>query len=416
MVIDGREGESTTRAGGHALVELLGLAVGAIAGHRLRSALSMLGIAVGVASVILLTSIGEGTRVYLISQMTQFGTHIVVVSPGKSQTLGVPGALGGTTHPLSIDDAVALSRLPEVEAVMPLIFGQARVAAGQRGRSVLIYGATPELPKVWQYPVRQGAFWPAGDLRRAAPYVVLGPTLAAELFDDAQPLGQFVRIAGRRFRVVGVMEAKGRFLGIDLGDTAFVPVASAKQMFDLPELNEIDVAYSASMPVERVVEALRSTLMRRHGGEEDFTILTQDAMLDVFGNIMDVITGAVGAIAGISLLVGAVGIATMMWIAVGERTAEIGLLRAIGATRSQVSSLFLVESSALALLGGGVGAAAGLGCAWLLQLAVPDLPIEVPWPYVGAALGVSLVTGLLSGVLPARRAASLDPIEALRSE
>ena len=166
--------------------EFMGLAWSSVISHRLRSLLTMLGILIGIASVILLTSIGEGTRTYIISQFTQFGTHILVLTPGKSKTLGLPGVLGGTTHSLTLDDAIAIGRLPEIEAALPLAFAQARVEGGGRGRSVLIYGVTPAIPRVWQFNVRQGAFWPAGDPHRASPLAVLGPTLKRELFDPQE--------------------------------------------------------------------------------------------------------------------------------------------------------------------------------------------------------------------------------------
>ncbi len=396
--------------------DLTALALGAVAAHRLRSFLSMVGVAIGIASVILLTSIGEGTRSYILTQFTQFGTHILVINPGKSKTLGLPGVLGGTTHELLIDDAVALGRLPQIESVVPLAFAQARVEAEGRGRSVFIYGVTPELSQVWQFDVRQGAFWPAGDPHRGSTVAVLGPTLKRELFADGAALGEFVRIAGRRLRVVGIMEPKGDMMGFDLDDAAYIPVSVAMQIFNMNELSEIDAVYASTIPAERAAAAARELLIRRHDGHEDFTLLTQEAMLQVFGNVMDVITMAVGAIAGISLLVGAIGILTMMWISVGERTAEIGLVRALGATRGQVQGLFLVEAAALAVIGGGLGIAAGLGLCGLLRAAVAGLPVETPPEFVVAALGVSLATGLLSGVMPARRAAGLDPIEALRDE
>lgn len=398
--------------------DLLQLALGAVLGHRLRSLLSMLGIAVGVASVILLTSIGEGTRVYIVSQFQQFGTNILAITPGKQKTVGLPGVLGGTTHKLSLDDAVAVSRLPEVLASMPISFGQARVEARSRGRgrSVLIYGVTPDLPRVWNYQIQQGAFWPSRDPFRAAPYAVLGPKLARELFDASGALGEFVHIDGRRFRVLGVMEPKGALLGIDLGDTIYIPVASAMQIFNVDEVTEIDVNYVPHLSSKQVEEVVRPLLMSRHGDNEDFTLIAQDAMLDVMGNVMGVVTAAVGAIAGVSLLVGAVGILTMMWIAVGERKAEIGLLRAIGASRRQVAGVFLAESAALALAGGLFGVVAGLGLQAVLRLLVPGLPLQVPYFYVFIALATSLATGLLSGVVPAHRAGSLDPIEALRAE
>ena len=396
--------------------DLVALAFGAVRAHRLRSFLSMVGIAIGIASVILLTSIGEGTRGYIVAQFTQFGTNILVVSPGKSKTIGLPGVLGGTTHPLTIDDAVAIGRLPEIEAVVPLAFAQARVEARGRGRSVIVYGVTPEIPRVWQFRVRQGAFWLSGDPTRGSPFVVLGPKLKRELFDDANALGSFVRIAGRRFRIVGIMEPKGRMLGFDIDDAVYVPVSIAMKAFNLSELTEIDAIYGSSTSVERAEAAVRELMIRRHNDSEDFTLLTQEAMLEVFGNIMEVITMSVGAIAGISLLVGAIGILTMMWISVGERTVEIGLVRALGATRGQVQYLFLVEAAILAVIGGLLGVATGLALCSVLRAAVPGLPIETPMSFVAMALGVSLATGLASGVLPARRAADLDPIEALRTE
>lgn len=396
--------------------DLATVALGAVVAHRLRSFLSILGIAIGVASVILLTSIGEGTRRYVLDQFTQFGTQILVITPGKSKTLGLPGILGGTTHELTLDDAVALGRLPEIEALVPLAFAQARVEGGGRGRSVLVYGVTPELPQVWRFRVRQGAFWPAGDPLRGPSMAVLGPTLKRELFGGANALGDFVRIAGRRFRVTGIMEPKGDMMGFDIDDAAYIPVAAAMQIFNMNELTEIDAIYGQTVPAERAVAAVRALLTRRHDDHEDFTVLTQEAMLEVFGNVMDVITLAVGAIAGISLLVGAIGILTMMWISVGERTSEIGLVRALGATRGQVQGLFLVEAAVLALLGGLLGVAAGLGLCAVLRAAVADLPVATPAVFVAAALLVSLATGLLSGVLPARRAAGLDPIQALHEE
>ncbi len=396
--------------------DLFAIALGAVSAHRLRSFLSMLGIGIGIASVILLTSIGEGTRRYVLNQFTQFGTNILVISPGKSKTLGLPGILGGTTHQLTIDDAIAIGKLPEIESVVPLAFAQARVEGGGRGRGVIVYGVTPELPRVWQFRVRQGSFWPGGDPHRAPSLAVLGPTLKRELFGETNALGEFVRIAGRRFRISGIMEPKGDIMGFDIGDAAYVPVAAAMQIFNMNELTEIDAIYGIGVPSERAAAAVRTLMIRRHDDTEDFTLLTQEAMLDVFGNVMGIITMAVGAIAGISLLVGAIGILTMMWISVGERTAEIGLVRALGATRGQVQILFLIEAAALALIGGLLGVGTGLGLCAVLRAAVTGLPISTPVVFVAAALLVSLATGLASGVLPARRAALLDPIEALRDE
>jgi len=396
--------------------DLVRLAAGAITSHRLRSILSMVGIAIGIAAVILLTSIGEGTRQYILGQFSQFGTNLIAIHPGKAKTSGMPGVFGGTTHHLTIDDAEALARIPGVELVVPAAFGTARVEAGGRARSVAVNGATPDIQTVWKFHTRQGVFWPGGDPRRGAPLTVLGPKLARELFGDVSPLGASIRIGGTRFRVIGVMEPKGQMLGFDLDDTAYVPVATAMQMFNLVDLGEIDLTYLPADATPRIEAEVKRVLKARHDGEEDFTVTTQQAMLDVFGNVMGIVTMAVGAIGGISLVVGAIGILTMMWITVRERTEEIGLVRALGASTTQVGSLFLAEAAAVALLGGMAGVAIGFGLGALLRWLVPGLPVETPLSFVLLALGVSLAVGLVSGVLPARRAARLDPIEALRAE
>jgi len=399
------------------LSDLLLLSLRTLLKLKLRTALSMLGIAIGIASVVLLTSIGEGTRRYILGQFSQFGTNILAINPGKTETAGIPGVFGGSTRPLTIDDAEELERIPGVEAVVPVALGSARVESSATGRArrVMVYGVTPEIREVWRFRVAQGSFWPGGDPRRGAPVCVLGQTLARELFGERSPLGELVRVAGARFRVIGLMEPKGTMLGIDIDDVVYVPVATAMSLFNLPELLEIDVLYAHSGLTATVEETVRRTLVRRHG-DEDFTLTTQEAMLEVFGNVMDVVTMAVGAIAGISLFVGAIGVLTMMWIAVGERTAEIGLIRAFGASRRQVRLLFLVEAGALGLAGGAAGLAVGFGLCGLLRLAIPGLPIATPVEYAFAALAVSLLTGIVSGVGPAARAAALDPIEALRAE
>ena len=396
--------------------DLLRSAAGSIFFHRLRSGLTMLGVLIGIASVILLTSIGEGTRRYVIGQFTQFGTNIMAINPGRTQTSGMPGSLGATVRKLTVDDAEAVRRIPEVEGVVPLIAGTARVEGGERARSVLIVGVTADVPLVFNFQVRQGSFIPVGDPRAGSTVVVLAPKLKREIFGEANALGEHVRVGGRRFRVIGVMEPKGELLGFDLDDRVYIPVSQAQTLFNSDGLWEIDLRFSINAKTEDVVREIRRTLKERHRGEEDFTITTQTEMLDVFGRVLGIVSVAVSGIAAISLVVGAIGILTMMWIGVNERTPEIGVALAVGATRRQVLSLFLAEASLLATLGGAAGVVIGVGIARLGQLLLPGLPVKTPGLYVVAALLVSLVVGLVSGVLPARRAARLDPIEALRTE
>ncbi len=401
---------------GLAPADLLGLSTGALRGHPTRSVLSMLGIAIGVAAVILLTSLGEGARRFMVTEFSQFGTNLLAVNPGKTETQGMPGVFGGTTHKLTIEDAVALSRLPVLQTVVPIAIGQGRVEGGGRGRSVFVYGSTAEMPEVLKFGVGQGSFLPAGDPLRGGSVAVLGPRLARELFEEGNPLGRFVRIAGTRLRVIGVMEPKGQMLGMDIDDSAYVPVATAMRLFNLEEIQEIDVLIRHAGLTDAAVEAIRETLTDRHRGEEDFTITSQAEMLEVFGRVMDTLTLGVAVIASISLLVGTVGIFTMMWISVGERVSEIGLLRALGATDHQVRDVFLFEAVLLTTAGGIAGLVFGLTVTVLLRWIWPAFPAGAPPEYVLASLVVSAAAGLLSGVGPARRAASLAPVEALRAE
>jgi putative ABC transport system permease protein len=397
------------------LKDLAALAAGAVLAHRLRSALTMLGILIGIASVILLTSIGEGARADILSEFTQFGTRIVGVRPGKATTAAM-GPLVTTVRKLTLDDARALERLIGVDKVAPLTAGVARVEAGSRARSVFVVGVTSSVLEVFKLDVRQGRFLPESDPRRGAPLAVLGPTLKRELFGETNALGERVRIGGQRFLVIGVMGPKGNILGLDLDDRVYVPIASAQRLFNKDALVEIDLLSSERVPVETVRAELARTMRERHGGEEDFTIVTQKDMLGVLDRVLGIVSVAVGSIGGISLVVGAVGVLTIMWIAVNERTAEIGLAKALGASPRQILGLFLFEAAVLSLAGGVLGVATGMGIAWMLPVAVPGLPVHTRPSFVIAALLVSLGVGLLSGVLPARRAAALDPVEALRTE
>lgn len=394
----------------------LGVALGALRAHPLRTGLSALGVAVGVFAVTILTSLGEGTRTFIVSQFTQFGTNLVAVHPGKVKTFGLPGLFGGGTQKLTLEDAEALRRVPGVAKLTPVVVGQARVEVGHRGRSVFVYGANQEAVNVWRFGVAQGTFLPPLEPGRQAAVAVLGPRLARELFPGSSALGERVRIGGKSFLVIGIMQAKGRFLGFDLDDSCYVPVASAMALFRVAELTQIDVAARAASSVPEVVEGIRKVLKQRHRGQEDFTVTTQTEMLDTLGRVMNVVTVAVTGIAAISLLVGAMGILTVMWIAVHERIGEIGLLRAIGVETRIVVALFLLEAAFISLVGGAGGLFLTLGLSSVLRWLVPGLPLVLPMWAMPAALLVSVAVGLAAGVLPAQRAAALDPVDALRSE
>ncbi len=383
--------------------------------QRLRTALTALGIAVGIAAVILLTSIGEGLHRFVIDEFTQFGTNIIAVSPGRIQTHGAPLGAVNTVRPLTIDDALALRRTPYVRAAVPVIQGNAEITHTGKSRRVTLYGVGADFATAFRMRVAVGHFLPEDDPRTARAFAVLGSKAARELFGDANPLGDRIRVGGERYRVVGVMQSKGQVLGFDLDDTVFIPVGRAMEMFNRESLMEIDVTYEPTAPLADVEEGIKRILSARHGSE-DYTLTPQQKMLDVFGTVLNAITFAVAAIGGISLVVGGVGILTILTIAVAERTSEIGLLRAVGATRRSILLLFLGEAALLAILGGTAGLLLGWAAALALHLVLPALPVHTPWTYALLAELVALAVGLAAGVLPARRAAHLDPLEALRSE
>ncbi len=395
--------------------DLLGLAGGALRAHPLRSFLSLSGIAVGIATVVLLTSLGEGLHRFILQEFSQFGTHIVQVVPGHRTTHGGSVGILGTVRPLTLEDARLLARLPEVTAVVPLVQGNAEVEWSGLSRRTTVLGVGPQFDRAFGFRPRAGRFLPPDDPRAPRPFVVLGRKVAEALFPAGGALGARVRVGGERYRVIGLMEAKGNVLGMDLDDAVYIPVARALALFDREGLMEIDVVYRPGADERRLTQAIRRTLERRHEAE-DFTVVTQKDKLAVLDRILGVITFAVAALGGISLLVGAVGILTIMTIAVHERVHEIGLLRALGALRRQILALFLLEAAVVSTLGGVLGLAAGIGGGLLLHWSLPALPVHVAWPYVGVALAASVLIGLVSGVWPALKAARLDPVEALREE
>ncbi len=396
-------------------LDLISMTGGAVRGQRMRSLLTGLGIAVGIAAVVLLTAIGEGIQRFVLNEFTQFGTNLLAITPGKTGTMGMSGAVVSNVRPLSLEDADAVRALPKVRAVVPMIQGNAAVEHASRSRRTMVLGVNGEVPQVWQMHAALGRFLPQDPPRRARAYAVLGSKLRDELFGTRTPLGERIRIGGESYRVIGVMASKGQMLGFDLDDTVFIPVARAMAMFDRESLMEIDLLYTPGVRADRIAREVHTVMLRRHG-EEDFTITTQDQMLDVLGSVLDVLTMAVGALGGISLLVGGVGILTIMTIAVKERTAEIGLLRALGARRRQVLSLFLAEAVLLAVLGGVAGLVVGAGGAWLLGWLIPALPTHLAWDFTLLALVVAAAIGTLAGVVPALQAARLDPVTALRDE
>jgi putative ABC transport system permease protein len=392
------------------------LALRAITAHRLRSFLTLLGIAVGIAAVILLTSIGEGIHRFVLTEFTQFGTNLVSVAPGKVKTSGpAPTGIPTSVRPLTLDDARALARLPHITGMSAIVWGNTEVKGNGRLRRTTVNGVSADMLRVYSMKMGSGQFLPPEESESARAFVVLGAKLKSEIFGTANALGARLTVGNLQFRVIGVLEAKGQFLGIDLDDAAYIPTARALELYNRDGMMKIDLSYAEGIAAARVSEMIVSTLKARHG-REDFTITTQEDMLRTLSNILDILTMAVGALGSISLLVGGVGIVTIMTIAVTERTSEIGLLVALGAPRRTILMLFLGEAVALSALGGVMGLLLGIGLAQLIHFAVPALPVHTPLTFVVLAESIAIAIGLLAGVLPARRAARLDAVEALRTE
>ncbi|MDO9104517.1 MAG: ABC transporter permease [Methylovulum sp.] len=396
-------------------LDILSLSFRTVAAYKLRSALTALGLIIGIAAVIILTSLGRGLHSFVIAEFTQFGTNIIGVHLGKKSTFGLSGATISTVRPLSMADAASLGKLGGILAVVPVVQGNARVETDTKQRRTNVIGAGAAVPEVWKIRPVLGRFLPSGEESNPRAFAVLGDKLATELFGQVSPLGKRIRIGSDRYRVLGVMEKKGQMLGYDMDDTVYIPAAKALEMFDRESLMEINLLYGNNVPVATLLKSIKQLLMARHG-REDFTLVTQKQMLESMDSILAILTMAVGALGGISLLVGSVGIITIMTIAVSERVSEIGLLRAIGAERTIIFKLFLFEALTLSAVGGLIGVLAGIGIVGLTSKLVPALPVELAWSYIAAAFILSLLIGIVSGVLPAIRAARLEPLQALHSE
>jgi len=386
----------------------------AAVGYPARTLLTLLAMAIGVGAVILLTALGEGARLYVTREFTSLGTHLLIVIPGRSETTGgPPPLLGETPRDLTLEDALVLKRSSAIRRVAPVAIGSAPVAWQQREREATIMGSTAEMFDIRQLSMAQGRFLPAGNPSRGSAVCVLGYKIKRELFGNSSPLGEWVRIGGRRFRVIGVIAAKGQSLGLDMGDIAILPVASAQMLFNTSSLFRILIQAGGREAVPRAKKAILKIIQDRHEGEDDVTVITQDALLKTFDRIFNALTLTVGGIAAISLAVAGILIMNVMLISVSQRKTEIGLLKAIGSPRSQILRLFLSESAVLSLIGSFLGVVLALVGLWASLRFYPNFPVTIPWWALTAATLVGVLTGLVFGVLPARRAAGLEPVEAL---
>ena len=400
------------------LREAFGLALEMLAANRVRSALTMLGVVIGVAAIILLVSLGEGATAYITRELTGLGTNLLIITPGKTQTSGgFHPPVAGTVRKLTYEDAVALRRRASLLTdAVPVVLGTGKIRYQGVSRDTSVIGVTPEFQRVRNLYVEIGQFVSEEDVEGRRRVVVLGRTVKRELFGEENPLGQFVTLADSRYRVIGIMERKGVSLGFDIDDLVFIPVKSAQDLFDTDRLFEILASVRLPDEIDRAIQQVKDILMRRHGNREDFTLTSQGAILSAFTTILKILTAVLGGIAGISLLVGGIGIMNIMLVSVRERTREIGIRKAVGARRRDILGQFLLESVMLSCLGGGLGIIVGVGGAKGLSIFFTYLPTRVSLWAVLMAFGFSAAIGVFFGVYPARRASLLDPIQALRYE
>jgi putative ABC transport system permease protein len=397
------------------LSDTLRFARDAAAGTPLRTALSVLAMSIGVAAVVILTALGDGARMYVVGQFSSLGANLVIVLPGRSGTGGFNPANAITTTPrdLTVDDAAALKRAPAIKRLGPLAVGTSEISFGGRLREVIVAGTNHDYFAIRGLEIAQGVPLPDEDWNRGSPVVVIGAKVREELFGNAPAIGQLVRIGDRRLRVVGVMKSTGQGLGMNTDEVVIVPVALAQAMFNTNTLFRILIEAKSREAIPQARAQAMEILKQRHRGEEDVTVITQDAVLATFDRLLGALTLAVAGIAAISLAVAGILVMNVMLVAVTQRTGEIGLLKALGAPARTIRLAFLAEAAMLSAVGALVGYLLGQAGAFALRQAFPVFPAYAPDWAVIAGLSTALATGLLFGVMPARRAARLDPVQAL---
>lgn len=394
-------------------LDTLRFATRAATGYPVRTFLMVLAMSIGVAAVVVLTALGDGARRYVINEFASLGSNLVIVLPGRSETGGFNpvNAVTSTPRDLTVEDARALTRAPAVLRTAPITVGTSEAVHAGRLRDVTIVGTTPDYLKLRHMELARGRFLPVEEPNAAV--AVIGATIQAELFGAEPAVGRTLRIGDRRVRVIGVLARTGQGLGMNADEIVILPVTVAQAMFDTNTLFRILVEAKSHALIEAASAQTLDILKARHDGEEDVTVITQDAVLATFDRILGTLTYGVAGIAAISLAVAGILVMNVMLVAVTQRTGEIGLLKALGAEGTAIRSAFLAEAALLSATGAVTGYLLGQAGAFALRVAIPALPAFPPDWAVAAALGTALTTGLLFGVMPARRAARLDPVQAL---
>lgn len=386
----------------------------AVNAQKRRTLLTVFGFSVGISAVILLNAIGESLRQYILQEFTQFGSHIVAVMPGKTETFGIGGLLN-TVRPLTLDDTISLKRLPAAKYVVPVVMGTAQIKWYQHGRYTDVAGITAPALNAWQLTIAQGKFLPPDDILTPRSFAVLGVTLKQELFANNNAIGEKIHVGSHSFRIIGVLKEKGEFMGTNLDDMVYIPTAKALRLFNRNSVMEIDIFYNENITTEKFSQQVSKLLISRHNSE-DFTLITQDDMLKSLDKILRFVKYAAAGLGVISLLVGAVGIITILTISVTERSQEIGLLRALGFSSAHIRYFFLGEAIIISLSSGVLGYVISMFLLFIAKLFIPTMPIVFEPLALILALAISIIIGALAGWQPASKAAKLEPVLALRAE
>lgn len=397
------------------LLDLLRFTLLALRRQRFRSTMLLTAVGLGVSAVVMLTALGEGARGYVMGEFAYLGKDTVIIIPGRKETTGgMPPMTGIAAHDITLDEIEVLQRtVPGVTSLAPMVMGTGPVSFKSRERDSLVVGTTAAFFPIRQLEIAQGSGLPVLALGEGKQVAVIGQKLKQALFDNGRAIGQWIRLRDYRFRVVGVLAGTGDAFGADLSEAVFIPVASAQAVFNVHGLFRVTLRVKENYQVEAVKSAIANKMQALHNGEQDVTIISPDAMLSTFDGILQMMTLAVAGIGAISLVVSGILVMNVTLMSVKQRTAEIGLLKALGAPASQVRTLFLTEAGIIAAAGALIGIVVGFLVVFIATRIYPSIPFATPNWAVWASLALAIGTALLFAWLPAQQAANLEPVDAL---
>ncbi len=400
------------------LKETVRLSLESLLSQKLRTLLTVLGMVIGVGAIVLLVSVGQGAKNYVLREFEGLGTNLIVIQPGKSDRkthFGPP--VGAAQRKMTTADVTAIEkRAVNLEAVSGLVLGTVSVRHEDSLSNITVFGTNEQFPSILTVNVGAGAYFTREEDEYGRRVVILGQNVVRDLFGEASPLGQTVKLNESEFRIVGVLAPMGDKLGLNFDELGFIPTQAALKLFNDDKLFGIRAKASSRVGVDDAVAEIAEILKERRDGEEDFTVITQVSMMESMNTILTMLTYVLVAIAAISMVVGGIGIMNIMWVTVVERTQEIGIRRAVGARRRDILQQIVTEAVALSVLGGASGVLGAAAITYILYFFFPSFDMRAPVWIMAPAFLVAVVTGVVFGVGPAWRASRLETLDALRYE